>query len=207
MPDNLLAQPFFLVGLAGVLWMFLGGTLTGFALFLPGGPHRGLMRAQTAVAVAGFALLYWAAAAVGGELQAVVDGAEVGRAEVLERRKESLSLILLALASVFNALVTGFGWIRIGDAGNALRTVPWAILGVRVATGGVALQGLLDAVSGVTGEPMPAAEVPAAFAAVLEPARGTLATMTYVLAGLVIGSLAVQGVGRLRGRADDAPSN
>jgi hypothetical protein len=199
MPENLFAQPFFLVGLAGVMWMFFGGTLTGFALFLPGGPYRGLMRAQTVLLAVGLVLLYWASARIGVELQAVVDGAEVGRAEVLERRKESLSLILLGVASVFNALLTGFGWIRLGDAGNALRTVPWALPGVRVVMAAVGLQALLDTVSGAGGEPLPAAELPATFSGLLDPARGTLTTMSYVLVGVVVGSFVVQVVAR-RGR-------
>jgi len=206
MPDNLFAQPFFLVGLASVLWMFLGGTLTGFALFLPGGPYRGLMRAQTVLLAAGLLLLFWASSRIGVELQAVIDGAEVGRAEVLARRKESLSLILLGIATVFNALVTGFGWIRIGDAGNALRTVPWALPGVRVVMAAVGLQALLDTVSGIDGEPLPAGELPGAFAALLDPAAATLTTMTYLLGGLVVSSIVVQAVARRGRQASDASS-
>ena len=202
MPDNLLLQPFFLVGLAGVLWMFLGGTLTGFALFLPGAPHRGLLRIQTLVTMAGFALLAWASLQLADALQAVVDGAGVGRADVLARRKESLSLILLSVAAVFNALLTGFGWIRAGSAGNAMRAVPWAIPAVRVVTGAVGLQALLDRVSGAPGEPMPESELPAAFAALLDPARDTLTTMGWVLGGLCLASFVL---GLLLGRRQ-APS-
>lgn len=180
----LFSQPFFLVGIAAVAWLFLGGSLAGFSMFLPDGPHRGLLRWLSASLVALLLLLGWACQQTWPGIQEVIDGAELGRNDIFERRKEALSLLMLGVSAVFNALMTAFSWVRAGFAGNALRSAVWAIVGIRVVAGSVTLLGLLGRAAGDGAEPIPDAELGAAFADTMTPVRDGL--QSFAIGGLVV---------------------
>lgn len=202
MPEHLLVQPFFLLGLAGVAWLFLGGTLCGFAMFLPGGPHKRLLYIQSLSLALLLALLAWGWARFLPELQAVADGGPLGRDDILDRRREGLSLILLGVSAVFNALVTAFCWVRVGRAGNAFRSGLWAVPALRAVGGCVALFGLFADAAGDQGEPLPDAELAPAFAAAVEPLRTNLQGTALVVGALAAVSLLVTLVFAQRSRAE-----
>ncbi len=204
MADNLLTQPFFLLGLAAVAWLFLGGTLAGFALFLPKGPHLGLLRVQSLSLTVLLATLAWGCLQLLPELQSVVDGEGFGRSDVLDRRREGLSLTMLAVSAVFNTLITGFAWVRNGYAGNAFRAVIWAVPSVKTVSAMMGMFALLERTAGDMGEPLKDEELPAAFQAYLEPAQSSLETLGLTILAFFALSIPVSLVMKLRSRATDS---
>lgn len=204
MADNLLAQPFFLLGLAAVGWMFLGGTLAGFALFMPKGPHIGLLRAQSLSLAVLLTTLAWGCWQLVPELQGVIDGAEFGRSDVLDRRREGLSMTMLGVSAVFNTLITGFAWVRNGYAGNAFRAVIWAVPSVKAVSAMMGLFALLERTAGDMGEPLKDEELPAAFLAYLEPAQSSMESTGVAILVLFAVSIPVSIVMTLRTRAADS---
>ncbi len=166
---------FFWLGLAAVAGFFLGITLLVLALFAatPEGRRRltwgqsAVLAALLLMAAASARLLLLRLAPFGGPdppiAASAVDGA----------MREILSLVLLGLALTLNSLLTAFGWIRLGRAGNAMRALVWALPALRLVLAGSRMLDAFDTGRQAETAPDPAA-ASAAFRAAAEAATSAV---------------------------------
>jgi hypothetical protein len=164
------SDPFFLAGFLAVLFFVLTGALVGLSLFSLGDRRRRVLRAQSLSLLLQLLLLGWLASGLWGQLAAlrVLPEPSVTEIEVWMRRV--MTVLLMGIAVVFSSLLTTFAWVRAGSIGNGLRAVVWAIPGVQVVLGAVAVLGLLSTALIKGGEhAIPVGELPAAAEPVLAP--------------------------------------
>lgn len=182
-----LGEPFFWAGLGAVAGFFAAAALLAMGFFTADRRARArLTVAQAAVA----ALVLGATAACAwllrGRLAAWgADPPPEQATAVVAAMRETISLMLLGLASVVNALLGAFAWIRAGRAGAAFRTLVWAFPAVRLVT---ACSAALDHFGGLRAAPgaPPPAEVAAAWRELAGAADRGLALAAGIAAALAL---------------------
>jgi len=147
---NTATSPYFLAGIAAVACFFLSGALVGFSLFSVGASRARLLRILGWLLLLMVAALAW----LGVELLNDLRGPD-GLTAVIEPdtnaladwTRRTLSVLIFALSTVFASLMTAFGSIRGGRAGEAFRALPWAVVGAKVVLASAAVMALLGQAS------------------------------------------------------------
>lgn len=137
------SDPFFLAGFAAVLFVFLTCAFVGLSLFRAGKRRLAIMRYQSVVLVLQVVFLGWLAATLWGQLDAMRQLPEPLSADLDQWTRRTFSVLLMGITLVFTSLLTTFGWARAGLVGNAMRSVVWAIPGVKLVISSVIVSGLL----------------------------------------------------------------
>ena len=85
--------------------------------------------------------------------------------------RRTMSVLLMGIATVFASLITTFGWVRAGVLGNSMRSVIWAIPGVKVVISSVVVSGLLYRAGLKPGleESIPIGDLPEVAEGILKP--------------------------------------
>lgn len=137
-------DPFFLGGLAALLWFFSTALFVGLSLFdrraAPGAWMRrqgGMFQIQLLVTATLCGLLW-------SQLQPLTSLPEPTLADIESWMRRATSLLLLGISAVFASLATAFGWVRVGRAGSAFRSVVWAVLALKVVIASLGVMTLLD---------------------------------------------------------------
>jgi hypothetical protein len=140
-------QFFFLTGLAAVVFFFLGITLLAMSLFAESeAARRRLTSAQSVALLLLLALTAWTSWRLQQNLLPWAGAEPPSTASaLLAAERESMTVMLLGLALVVNALLAAFAWVRIAVAGNALRSLLWALPGLNLVLGSKDLLGALQA--------------------------------------------------------------
>lgn len=130
-------QFFFLTGLAAVAFFFAGVVLLGMSLFAETElGRRRLTQGQTVALLLLLALTAWTAWVLRRHLLPWTGSTPPTAASaLLEAERETMTVMLLGLSLVVNALLAAFGWVRIARPGNALRAVVWALPGLQLVLG------------------------------------------------------------------------
>lgn len=143
----MITSPFFWAGLAAVIFFFLTLALVGLSWFAP---TSGKKRLLTAEAVALF-LMVGLTLGLGWDhwqrIQALTATPEPEAELITDWAREGVTLMILGLSLVFGSLLSCFSWVRAGFAGNGIRSVIWAIAGLRVVLWSVALIDLYNRAS------------------------------------------------------------
>jgi len=165
-----LADPFFLAGIAAVLFIFLTFALIGLSLFSTGASRHKALRAQSVVLGLQLILLAWLVVTLWEQLEPMKSLPEPRVAEIEVWYRRAISVLLLAIATVLTSLLTTFGWVRTGNVGNSMRSVIWAIPAVKVVIASVVVLGLLDQAHLSSGpEAIPVGDLPEVATAILSP--------------------------------------
>ena len=134
---NRAADPYFLAGLAAVLFIFLTCTFVGLSLFRSGVARRHLMRWQSFALFLQVIFLAWLVFTLWGQIDAMRHLPEPRLAELELWTRRTMSVLLVGISTVFASLLTTFGWVRAGVVGNAMRSILWAIPAVKVVVSAV----------------------------------------------------------------------
>lgn len=188
--DNF-SDPFFYAGIAAVLFIFLTCILVGLSLFSTGKAQVGYLRKQSVALFLQLGLLAWLCLTLWDQIDAMRHLPEplVSEIEVWFRR--AMSVLLVGISTVFASLLTTFGWVRIGNVGNSMRSVIWAILGVKVVIASVVVLGLMEQAHLGKGEEdaIPRGELPEVSEKLLQPLE-SIATI-WLPACLVLFAISV----------------
>lgn len=137
-------NPFFWAGLVAVVFFFLTLALVGLSLFAAPSGKRRLLAAEGVALFLVLALTGWLGNDLWASLQALSGEPEPLTAVLTEWAKETMTMVILGLSVVFGALISCFGWVRAGYAGNGIRSVIWALAGLKVVLWSVATIDLLN---------------------------------------------------------------
>jgi hypothetical protein len=146
MPDTA-TSPYFLAGLGAVVCFFATGALVGFGLFAVGEARQKLLRALAILLTIMLVVLAWLGRDLMTELRSpngLVSAEEPGTTELAGWSRNTLSVLIFGIATVFTSLLSAFSFVRAGQASSGFRCLPWAIVGVKVVLGSFAILQLLS---------------------------------------------------------------
>lgn len=174
-------SPYFLAGLLAGAFFFLTAALVGLSLFAAPSGKQKLMRAQSMALGLVTLFLLWLGADLWESLQGLLETPEPIKSTLDGWGKHMVSLMVLGIAVVFGSLITGFGWVRAGFAGNAVRSVLWALIGVRMVTSAVTLVDLMTRATGNADEIIPDGELAGVAQPIMDALLSSFATWTWVV--------------------------
>ena len=144
---NTATSPYFLAGLAAVVCFFLSGALVGFSLFSVGAARVRLLRSLGWLLLLMVLALAWLGRDLLADLrgpQGLTAAVEPDMAALADWTRRTLSVLIFALSMVFTSLMTAFASIRGARAAEAFRSLPWAVVGVKVVLASAAVMALLE---------------------------------------------------------------
>ncbi|MDP7063205.1 MAG: hypothetical protein QF489_09790 [Planctomycetota bacterium] len=141
--DNF-TDPFFYGGIAAALFILLTCLLVGLSLFQTGAAQAGYLRKQSFALFLQLSLLLWLSATLWGQIEPMRHLPEPQEPELQVWFRRAMSVLLVGISTVFASLLATFGWVRTGKVGNAMRSVVWSILGVKIVIASVVVLGLLE---------------------------------------------------------------
>jgi hypothetical protein len=167
--DNF-SDPFFFAGLSVVVFFFATCILVGLSLFTVGSDRVKYLRMQSVNLLIQVVLLSWLAVTLWGQIEAMRHLPEPLVSEIQVWFRRGISVLLMGISTVFASLLTTFGWVRTGNVGNSMRSVIWAIPGVKAVISTVVVLGLLEQAHLGGGEDaIPRGELPQVSEAILQP--------------------------------------
>lgn len=168
--DNF-SDPFFYGGLSVVVFIFATCMLVGLSLFSLGSTRVKYLRMQSGLLLILLLVLAWLAVTLWDQLDAMRHLPEPKVSEMQNWYRRTISVLLLGISAVFASLLTTFGWVRTGNVGNSMRSVIWAIPGVKMVIASVVVLGLLDQahLSSKEEGAIPIGELPEVAASILQP--------------------------------------
>jgi|FLOH01.1.fsa_nt_gi hypothetical protein len=190
---NRAADPYFLAGLAAVLFIFLTCTFVGLSLFRSGVARRHLMRWQSFALFLQVIFLAWLVFTLWGQIDAMRHLPEPRLAELELWTRRTMSVLLVGISTVFASLLTTFGWVRAGVVGNAMRSILWAIPAVKVVVSAVLVSGLLYRAGLKPGveESIAVGALPAAANAILQPLESVATLWVPICLGMLLVSVVI----------------
>lgn len=188
--DASFLSPFFLAGLLGGVFFFLTAAFVGLSLFAEPSGKKKLLRAQSIVLCFVTVFLLWLSADLWQSMLSLLDSPEPMRITMDDWGKKLVSILVLSISVVFGSLMTAFGWVRAGNAGNGVRSVLWALIGVRIVISAVSMTDLLASASGFGDEIIPDGEL----AQVSQPVMDGLQSSLIVWAWVVVTAFAISVV-------------
>lgn len=190
MPDTA-TSPYFLAGLGAVLCFFLTGALVGFSLFTAANARLRLLQALASLLTVMVLVLAWLSHDLLGSLEGeggLLATPEPGAEALAGWTRETLSVLLFALSTVFTSLLAAFAWVRAGAAGAAFRAVPWAVVAVKVVLAAAAMMALLGraALAPEAPDAIPAGALAATAEPLLTATRDSLMLWGGIALGLTL---------------------
>ena len=125
--------------------------------------------------------LLWLGADHWLSLQGLLDSPEPMKVTLDDWGKKLVSIMVLGISAVFGSLITGFGWVRAGNAGNGIRSVLWALIGVRMVISAVTMNDLLASAYGIGDETIPDGELAKASQPVMDALQSSLVVWAWVV--------------------------
>jgi len=179
--DSTFFSLFFLAGLVAVIFFFLTGALVGLSLFAAPSGKEKLMRAQSVALTLVTVFMLWLGWTLWGDIQLLHGAVEPSKTLLAEWARELMSMVLLGIAVVFGSLITCFGWVRAGFAGNGIRSVVWALIGVRITISSLTLVNLVSNASGEGDQMIPNGELASVANPILENVQGDMASWAWIV--------------------------
>lgn len=183
-------NPFFWGGILAVAFFFLTLALVGLSWFAaPSGKQR-LLRAEGVALFLMLVFTGWLAADLWKSLQGLLETPEPSMATLSEWAKEMSSMMIIGLSLVFGSLLSCFSWVRAGFAGNGIRSVIWALIGLKVVLWSVSLLDLMNRATN-TEDPefIPDGELAAISQPILEALSNSASFWMLLCAGLFLSSI------------------
>ncbi|MGB0952608.1 MAG: hypothetical protein ACPG31_05250 [Planctomycetota bacterium] len=183
-------NPFFWGGILAVAFFFLTLALVGLSWFAaPSGKQR-LLRAEGVAMFLMLLLTGWLGQDLWNNLQGLLETPEPSMDQITEWARELVSMMIVGLSLVFGSLLSCFSWVRAGFAGNGIRSVVWALAGLKVVLWSVALIDLMNRATN-TDEPtfIPDGELAGVSAPILEAMGNSISFWLPLCAGLFLSSI------------------
>lgn len=179
--DSSFFSPYFLAGILAGAFFFSTAALVGLSLFAVAESKKRFLLAQSVTLGLVTVFLLWLSADLWVSLQGLLDTPEPIKATLDGWGKRLVSIMVLGISVVFGSLMTSFGWVRAGKAGNGIRSVLWALIGVRVVSGAVTMNDLLASASGHAEEFIPDGELAGVSAPVMAGLQSSIVVWTWVV--------------------------
>jgi len=143
----MIESPYFWAGFAAGAFFLLSIALVGLSWFAAPSGKKRLLAGEGVALVLMLALTTWLGLDLWGRIQAMTASPEPPASTITSWAREAITMLILGLALVFGSLFSCFGWVRAGFAGNGIRSVVWAVFGLRVVLSSVVLVDLFNRAS------------------------------------------------------------
>lgn len=174
-------SPYFLAGILAGAFFFLTAALVGLSLLAAPSDKSKFLRSQSMALGLVTVFLLWLSADLWTALQGLLETPEPIKATLDGWGKRLVSIMVLGISVVFGSLITSFGWVRAGKAGNGIRSVLWALIGVRMVISAVTMNDLLASASGHAEKFIPDGELAGVAAPVMAGLQSSLIIWYWVV--------------------------